>query len=98
MYGGVHPPYGVGARRKVASCRSNLVRMREHARWSRCTTTCQRMVRTGPDVGIEGDSGGGWSWGTTVYGLHYGNCGSNREGFSLAIALDSALGVTVRTQ
>lgn len=56
------------------------------------------MVRTGPDVGIEGDSGGGWSWGTTVYGLHYGNCGSNREGFSLAIALDSALGVTVRTQ
>jgi hypothetical protein len=55
------------------------------------------MVQTTPDAGSGGDSGGGWSFGGTAYGLHFGNCGAaGREGFSLAIALDAALGVRVR--
>lgn len=55
------------------------------------------QVQMSPRVGIGGDSGGGWSLGTTAYGLHKGNCGTDKKGFSLAIALDAALGVSVRT-
>jgi hypothetical protein len=57
--------------------------------------TTQRLAQTDNDVGIPGDSGGGWSNGTVAFGSHVGNCGINREVFSVADHYDSALGVTV---
>ncbi len=55
----------------------------------------QRLAQTDTDVGIPGDSGGGWSNYTTAYGSHVGNCGVNKEVFSVADYYDEALGVTV---
>ncbi|MGW0805462.1 hypothetical protein [Nonomuraea sp. NPDC002799] len=54
----------------------------------------QRLVGTDNDVGIGGDSGGGWSYGTTAFGSHVGNC-DNGEVFSVADYYDEALGITV---
>ncbi|MFI6456539.1 hypothetical protein ACIBF6_33875 [Streptosporangium amethystogenes] len=54
----------------------------------------ERLVGTDNNVGIPGDSGGGWSNGTTAYGSHVGDCGPG-EVFSSADYYDEALGVSV---
>ncbi|MFI6712428.1 S1 family peptidase [Nonomuraea sp. NPDC050478] len=54
----------------------------------------ERLVGTDNDVGISGDSGGGWSFNDTAYGSHVGNC-DNGEVFSAADYYDEALGVQV---
>jgi len=56
-----------------------------------------RLVLMDGDIGIGGDSGGGWSYNTTAFGSHKGNC-SGRDAFSVADLFDEALGVTVRTK
>lgn len=57
-----------------------------------------RLVLMNGDVGIPGDSGGGWSFGNRAYGSHKGNCADvpGREVFSVADLYDEALGVSVR--
>ena len=57
-----------------------------------------RLVLMNGDVGIPGDSGGGWSFANTAYGSHKGNCADvpGREVFSVADLYDEALGVSVR--
>ena len=54
----------------------------------------ERLVGTDNDVGIGGDSGGGWSFGDVAYGSHVGNC-DNGEVFSAADYYDEALGISV---
>ncbi|MGH9023118.1 MAG: hypothetical protein ACRDV9_08470 [Acidimicrobiia bacterium] len=58
-----------------------------------------RLVLMDGDIGIPGDSGGGWSWANRAYGSHKGNCADvpGREVFSVADLYDEALGVRVRT-
>lgn len=56
-----------------------------------------RMVEMNGEALVPGDSGGGWSFGVTAYGAHYGNCGSN-DMFSVADLFDEAIGVSVLTQ
>lgn len=57
-----------------------------------------RLVLMNGDVGIPGDSGGGWSFGATAFGSHKGNCADvpGREVFSVADLYDEAIGVRVR--
>lgn len=58
------------------------------------------MARTNQDIGVGGDSGGGWSYSTTAYGGHVGWCphnGSTFDVFTIADLFDEALGVQVRT-
>ncbi|MFS1525647.1 hypothetical protein ACL7TT_16290 [Microbulbifer sp. 2304DJ12-6] len=57
----------------------------------------RRLVRMNGDVTINGDSGGGWSFGNRAYGSHVGDCGG-RNVFSVADLFDEAIGVTVRVQ
>ena len=60
-----------------------------------------RLVAMDAAVTVGGDSGGGWSFGTTAYGSHKGRCsfdGAVRNVFTVADLFDEALGVTVRTQ
>ena len=54
-----------------------------------------RLVLTNHDVGIGGDSGGGWSFDRRAYGSQKGSC-SGRDAFSVADLYDEALGVRVR--
>ncbi len=54
----------------------------------------ERLIGTDNDVGIGGDSGGGWSYSDTAFGSHVGNC-DNGEVFSAADYYDEALGVSV---
>lgn len=58
--------------------------------------TPQKLVQMDGFVTEGGDSGGGWSWGTTAYGGHYGYC-FNKSSFSVADLFDEALGVVVDT-
>ena len=57
-----------------------------------------RLVLMNGDVGIPGDSGGGWSFNFTAFGSHKGNCADvpGREVFSVADLYDEAIGVRVR--
>jgi hypothetical protein len=57
-----------------------------------------RLVLMNGDVGIPGDSGGGWSFDFTAYGSHKGNCADvpGREVFSVADLYDEAISVGVR--
>lgn len=57
-----------------------------------------RLVLMNGDTGIGGDSGGGWSFGSTAFGGHKGNCNPdhpNREVWSVADLFDEAIGVRV---
>jgi hypothetical protein len=47
-------------------------------------------------VTAGGDSGGGWSWNNTAYGVHKGKC-SSKSIFSVVTSLPEALGVEVMT-
>lgn len=58
------------------------------------TVTAKRMVRMNGDRTIAGDSGGGWSWGTRSYGIHFGDA-AGKNVWSVADYLDEAIGVTV---
>lgn len=74
--------------------------------WSHeCTflggTDVYRLTQTDRDIGIGGDSGGGWSFDNTAYGSHVGNCGQGSDGtirevFSVADLYDEARNVRVR--
>jgi len=57
-----------------------------------------RLVLMNGDVGVPGDSGGGWSFETTAFGSHKGNCLEvpDKEVFSVADLYDEAIGVSVR--
>lgn len=58
-----------------------------------------RLVLMDGDVGINGDSGGGWSFNFTAFGSHKGNCNPDfpqQDTFSVADLYDEALGVRVR--
>lgn len=58
-----------------------------------------RLVMMDGDVGITGDSGGGWSFGGTAYGSHKGNCCPDfveNEAFSVASLYGAAIGAEVR--
>lgn len=60
----------------------------------------RQMVRTNKDIGMGGDSGGGWSNGNTAYGSHVGWCdtsGGTRDVFTPVFLFPNALGVDVRT-
>ena len=48
------------------------------------------LVRMDGNFPIGGDSGGGWSWGTTAYGLHTGNCGGGNDAFTKVDFFDAA--------
>lgn len=69
------------------------------ARVSNASTACgnlDRIVQMNKDVTTTGDSGGGWSYNNTAFGIHFGLC-DNLSSFSVADLLDEALGVFVRT-
>jgi hypothetical protein len=54
-----------------------------------------RLVQMDAITSIPGDSGGGWSFGSTAYGSQKGWC-FGKDAFSVADLYDEALGVTVR--
>ncbi len=54
-----------------------------------------RIVQVGDDLGVPGDSGGPWYNHSTAFGLHRGNCGSGREGFTPVDLMDEAIDVRV---
>lgn len=56
-----------------------------------------RLVQMDGRAVVQGDSGGGWSFGTRAYGSTKGWCGG-LDVFSVADLYDEALGVTVRLQ
>ena len=57
--------------------------------------TVHRMVVLDGEFLDPGDSGGGWSFSERAYGGHYGNCGGDRDTYSVADLFDEALGVSV---
>lgn len=59
-----------------------------------CGFPQQKLVQMNGAVTIGGDSGGGWSFGGTAYGGHFGFC-FNKSSFSVADLFDEALGVAV---
>ena len=59
-----------------------------------CGFPQQKLVQMNGAVTIGGDSGGGWSFGGTAYGGHFGLC-FNKSSFSVADLFDEALGVVV---
>jgi hypothetical protein len=59
-----------------------------------CPFGPEKLVQMNGDVTIGGDSGGGWSFGNTAYGGHYGDCW-NKSSFTVADLFDEALGVAV---
>jgi streptogrisin C len=59
-----------------------------------CGWPQQKLVQMNGAVTIGGDSGGGWSFGNTAYGGHYGLCWG-KSSFSVADLFDEALGVAV---
>ncbi|GAA1673551.1 hypothetical protein GCM10009830_19840 [Glycomyces endophyticus] len=77
----------------------SLIKSRAHS----CTIDgvgVRNLIRTNRDIGIGGDSGGGWSYASTAYGGHTGWCtvnGATRDVFSAADLFSSAIGVRVRT-
>ncbi len=61
------------------------------------TTTTTNLAQTDNVTTIGGDSGGGWSWGTTAWGVHKGVVQSTSESFFTPIRqAESVLGVTVK--
>lgn len=62
------------------------------------TRSADRMVMMDGDRTIAGDSGGGWSWGTRAYGIHFGDSSDGRNLWSVADYLDEAIGVRVLTK
>lgn len=59
-----------------------------------CPFGPEKLVQMNGAVTIGGDSGGGWSFGNTAYGGHFGLCWS-KSSFSVADLFDEALGVAV---
>ena len=58
-------------------------------------TTVKKLVRASNVSTIGGDSGGGWSWNNTAWGIHHG-IGSNKSYFMPVQEAQTALGVTVK--
>ena len=56
------------------------------------------LVRVSGATTIGGDSGGGWSWNNTAWGIHTGIDGSDNAYFTPVQAAQSALGVTIMTK
>lgn len=61
-------------------------------------TTVKKLVRTTNNTSIGGDSGGGWSFGNTAWGITHGYDGNGKSYFMPVQEAQSALGVTVKTQ
>lgn len=57
--------------------------------------TVNNLVRVSGDNSIGGDSGGGWSFNNTAWGVHSGSNGSESY-FTPAQLAESALGVTIK--
>ena len=75
-------------------CSLDVADLSEACTDSRTGVTVSRLVVMNGDTAIGGDSGGGWSFGNTAFGGHYGNCGS-RDSWTPAAQFDEALGVRV---
>lgn len=60
-------------------------------------TTVGKLVRASNVSTIGGDSGGGWSWDYTAWGVHHG-IGGGKSYFMPVQEAQTALGVTVKTQ
>lgn len=57
--------------------------------------TVSNLARTNNTSTIGGDSGGGWSWGTTAWGVHKGRDSSGRGYYTPIEQAQNALNVTV---
>lgn len=60
--------------------------------------TVDNVVEMDMGVTIDGDSGGGWSWGNKAYGGHHGTLPNGNSAFSVADLFDEAIGVRVLTK
>lgn len=59
-------------------------------------TTVGKLVRVSGATTIGGDSGAGWSWTSTAWGVHHGIDGSDNAYFTPAQQAQTALGVTIK--
>lgn|GEM_PF-1717350 len=60
------------------------------------TTQVGNLARTNNTSSIPGDSGGGWSWNNTAWGVNHGHDSAGNGYFTPVQVAESALGVTIK--
>ena len=83
-----------GRSSNIRSCAHNVIATGVTATFTDGVTV-NNLVRVSGDTSIGGDSGGGWSFGTTAWGVHSGSNGSTSLFTPIQLAL-SELNVTLK--